>query len=180
MSSVSAIPDSNPTRTHLRLVVLGQWVRAGLALARRAQAGQVFVGGAVALWKIFQAVRLAILLARRLSELQGRLSRAGTETASGDGVPGGVLDRGPGLYDSPDGAWVQDAWDELLWTMQEGPGSARPGRPRRERPISWPRSRCAAPPWRAFAPARSARPRGRPPDRPPRLTRWRGSAAVSA
>jgi hypothetical protein len=76
MTSASAIPDSNPTRAELRLVVLGQWVRAGLDLVRGASAGRGLIGGAVALWQVFQAIRLAIVLAQRLSDLQELLSRA--------------------------------------------------------------------------------------------------------
>jgi hypothetical protein len=67
MTSVRAIADTTPTRTHLRLVVIAQWIAAGLALIRGATtSGRGLVGGAVALWRLAQAVRLAILLARRL------------------------------------------------------------------------------------------------------------------
>ncbi len=89
MSSLSAIPDSNPTRAQLRLVVLGQWVRAGLELARGARAGRGLVGGAIVLWQVFQAVRLAILLARRLSEARHVPSPVAPETAPGETADGG-------------------------------------------------------------------------------------------
>ncbi len=60
--------DATPTRNDLRLAVLAQWIAAGLGLVRDARG---LVGGAVALWRLAQAVRLALLLARRLAETGG-------------------------------------------------------------------------------------------------------------
>jgi hypothetical protein len=84
MTSAAALPDSNPARAQLRLVVLGQWVRAGLALARGGAAGRGWVGGVVALWQVFQAIRLAMALIQRLSELRGALSDAAVMTTPGE------------------------------------------------------------------------------------------------
>jgi hypothetical protein len=72
MSSQRAIADTPATRTDLRLVVLAQWVRAGFELMRGAgTTGRGFVGGVVALWRLAQAVRLAMVLVRRLGEAGG-------------------------------------------------------------------------------------------------------------
>jgi hypothetical protein len=82
MTFARAIADTTPNRDHLRLVVLAQWIAAGIALIRGATTtGRGLVGGAVALWRLAQAVRLAILLARRLREAQAA-SRSGA-AASG-------------------------------------------------------------------------------------------------
>jgi hypothetical protein len=65
MLSARAIADTPPDGDHLRLVVLAQWIAAGRALIRGATTtGRGLIGGAVALWRLAQAVRLAILLAR--------------------------------------------------------------------------------------------------------------------
>jgi hypothetical protein len=72
MTCVLTIADTTPSRTDLRLVVLAQWIRAGLDLVRGATTtGRGLVGGAVTLWRLAQAVRLAILLAQRLKAGQG-------------------------------------------------------------------------------------------------------------
>jgi hypothetical protein len=69
MTSVHAIADTTPCRNHLRLVVLGQWIRAGLALTRAATTGGGLVGGVIALWRVAQAVRLAMRLSQLLAEV---------------------------------------------------------------------------------------------------------------
>jgi hypothetical protein len=72
MSFDRAIAETPPNRADLRLVVLAQWVRAGLALIRGATtSGRGLVGGAVAFWRVMQAVRLALQLARLLAEARG-------------------------------------------------------------------------------------------------------------
>jgi hypothetical protein len=77
MSSRRAIADTSLTCTHLRLVALAQWIAAGLDLVRGATTtGRGLVGGAVALWRLAQAVRLAILLARRLKDAQAASNSA--------------------------------------------------------------------------------------------------------
>jgi hypothetical protein len=76
MPSAFAAADPNPTRTDLRLVVLGQWVQAGRALVLGAATGRGLVAG---------AIRLAILLMQRLSELRGVLARVAA--ASGAAAP---------------------------------------------------------------------------------------------
>jgi hypothetical protein len=72
MALTRAIVETPASRSDLRLMVLAQWIRAGLDLIRGARtSGRGLVGGAVALWRLAQAVRLAILLARRLRESRG-------------------------------------------------------------------------------------------------------------
>ncbi len=100
MTSDDAIADTTPSRTLLRLVVLGQWIRAGLALAR----GGGIVGGAVALWRVAQAVRLAMRLARRLAEAErARAARVATVA--------------PGLAPTPDSGL--SSADALLWALED-------------------------------------------------------------
>ncbi len=83
MTSMRAIADTTPTRSELRLVVLAQWIAAGLALIRGATTtGRGLVGGAVALWRLAQAVRLAILLARRLKQAQDAAGAGASAPAS--------------------------------------------------------------------------------------------------
>jgi hypothetical protein len=81
-------------------VVLAQWVRAGLAMVRGAMmSGRGLVGGAIALWRLAQAVRLAILLARRLADAAGVASPITDAVASeaGLGFPSAL----PGALDAP-------------------------------------------------------------------------------
>jgi hypothetical protein len=95
MTSVRAIAETTPTRTHLRLVVIAQWIAAGLALIRGATtSGRGLVGGAVALWRLAQAVRLAILLARRLREAADA-PRAAAPGAASTPVPAWSLEDAP-------------------------------------------------------------------------------------
>jgi hypothetical protein len=100
MTSMRAIADTTPTRSELRLVVLAQWIAAGLNLIRGATTtGRGLVGGAVALWRLAQAVRLAILLARRLKQAQDAFnSGAPSSRASGPAstpVPAWSLEAAP-------------------------------------------------------------------------------------
>jgi hypothetical protein len=173
MSSVSALPDSNPTRAQLRLVVLGQWVRAGLALARGPQAGRGFIGGVVALWRVFQAVRLAIQLAQRLSELRGaRLFDAlGLE-------PGDRLDQD--LVSCSDGssvaaAWLHEALGEIQSAIHDALGLAQD---RYARPQADKAGGVVAKLEVSHTPGRPTPPRGLPPERPPGPGpgRWRRPA----
>jgi hypothetical protein len=62
--------DPTPSRTQRRLAVLGEWIRAGMDLARNGvlEAGRGFSDGAQALCRVFRAVRLAIILTVRLGE----------------------------------------------------------------------------------------------------------------
>jgi hypothetical protein len=179
MSFLSASPDSNPTRTQLRLVVLGQWVRAGLALARGAKAGRGVIGGAVALWQVFQAVRLAILLAQRLSQARGALSIAAPETSPGEAAAPGWEP----LFEDPacDAAFFRDALIALERTIRDALGlaSERCGRfatngaaaAMAERGVPRVLGRLTPPP---------ARPPGRPPPLEPRLARRRRRCAPRA
>ncbi len=90
MTYVRAIADTSPTRNHLRLVVLAQWIAAGIALIRGATTtGRGLVGGAVALWRLAQAVRLAIL-----REAQGA-PRASASGPPSTPVPTWSLDAAP-------------------------------------------------------------------------------------
>jgi hypothetical protein len=74
MSSPLPAAAPNPTRTQRRLAVLKQWAEAGVALARTAVetvtqgTGLSLARGALALARIFQAVRLALALHARLSD----------------------------------------------------------------------------------------------------------------
>jgi hypothetical protein len=93
--------------------VIAQWIAAGLALIRGATtSGRGLVGGAVALWRLAQAVRLAILLARRLRDAPDA-PRAGA----------------PGAASTPVPAWCPDA--EPLDDAAPRPGRARSGDRRR-------------------------------------------------
>jgi hypothetical protein len=156
MSSVSAIPDSNPTRAQLRLVVLGQWVRAGLELARGAASERGLFGGVVALWRVLQAVRLAILLAQRLSELNGALARAARATAPGETAPD--------FEAPPTAAFLQDALIEITRSIRDALGLAPD---QRRRPVAGEAASAAAEPE---VPRALGRPNP-PPDRPPRPER---------
>jgi hypothetical protein len=165
MSSSRAIPDSNPTRTQLRLVVLGQWVRAGLDLARGA--GGV-IDGALALWRVFQAIRLAMQLVQRLSDARGALAFAAPETA-----PETALGEAPiwdHASDDPAGsaAFLRDALIELGGMMRNALGLAPDLRRRSDagEPAS-----TITPPEPPSPLGRLQPPRGRPPDRPPPLER---------
>jgi hypothetical protein len=174
MSSASAIPDSNPTRAQLRLVVLAQWVRAGLDLAWRATARGGLVGGAVALWRIYQAVRLAIVLAQRLSELQGALTPAALVTPSDETPAEGVV---PCAEDVSAAAWLSHALIELNETLRDALGLAPV---RRARPDTDGAADGAAQPEVPHPLGRQTPPRERPPDRPPKPARRRRPRAARA
>ncbi len=132
MTSVRAIAETTPTRTHLRLVVIAQWIAAGLALIRGATtSGRGLVGGAVALWRLAQAVRLAILLARRLKKAAdaSRLSTSGPASAP---VPVWCVEDAP-----MDDAELRRAMAELEAAIANALGAAPQGYARdwdRERP----------------------------------------------
>jgi hypothetical protein len=166
MSSASASPAPNPTRAQLRLVVLGQWIRAGLALACSARAGRGLVGGAVAPWQVFQAIRLAIQLAQRLSELQGALARVAPQTAPGETIAQGS---GPCSDDPPFAAdFLRQAMSELTDLIGDALGLAPEPRDlfgAGEAPRVGPVFE-VSPVLGRVAPAR-----GRPPDRPPKFQR---------
>jgi hypothetical protein len=103
MTFARTIADTTATRNELRLVVIAQWIAAGLALIRSATTtGRGLVGGAVALWQLAQAVRLAILLARRLKQAQD----ASNLGASDSGAPSW---RAPGPASTPVPAWSLEA-----------------------------------------------------------------------
>jgi hypothetical protein len=166
MSFLAAIPDSNPARAQLRLVVLGQWVRAGLEMARGAGG---LVGGAVALWRVLQAVRLAMQLAQRLSEMRGAptptLGIVTPEPALGDMV---AQDPGFVSNDPPTAACLQHALIEITRTIREALGLAPD---QRGRPVAGQAARPMAEPVIPRALGCATPPRGRPPDRPPRRRR---------
>jgi hypothetical protein len=168
MTSVSAIPDSSPTRAQLRLVMLEQWIRAGLALARGAGAGRGFVGGVVALWQVFQAVRLAIQLAQRLSELQGALACAARETAPAQPA---ALGFDLQLNEPPcSAAFLCSALGALEETIRDALGLAP------ERRCGFDAAKASGAGGQAERPhpiGRSTPPRGLPPDRPPGPELWR-------
>jgi hypothetical protein len=129
MPFVCAIADTTPTRAHLRLVVLAQWIAAGLALIRGATTtGRGLVGGAAALWRLAQAVRLAILLARRLKQAQAASnSAAPRSSASGPAftpVPAWSLEDAP-----LDDAALRRAMAELEAAIADALGAAPHGRP---------------------------------------------------
>jgi hypothetical protein len=174
MLSVSDIPDPNPTRAQLRLVVLGEWIRAGLALARGARAGRGLVGGAVALWRVFQAIRLAMQLTQRLSELQGVLPRAALETAPAapdDPDLGSDFEFGLASDAPPwSAAILRSALAELAGTIRDALGGASAHRLASDGAVAL---RTAAEPEAPRAASRLQPLRGRPPDRPPRPQRWR-------
>jgi hypothetical protein len=160
MSSANATSDSNPTRAQLRLIVLGQWVQAGLALVRGATAGRGLFAGAVALWQVFQAIRLATQLAQRLSELQGVLTAAASAQAPA-----------PNLDDPPsNAAFLRHALIEIAETIQSALGRV-PGPPRRS--VEARATRAQATPKSPRRQSRLTPPRGRPPDPPPRPERRR-------
>jgi hypothetical protein len=164
MSSASAISDSTPTRSEMRLVVLGQWIRAGLDLARGASAGRGLIGGAVALWQVFQAIRLAMQLAQRLSELSGVLAFAARETASAETADQGF----DSPADNPSAACLRHALTALEATIRDALGLAPAlSRP----PDANETARTEAEPARPRVLGRQRRPRGRPPDRRPRERR---------
>jgi hypothetical protein len=169
MTSARVIADTTPTRTDLRLVVLAQWIRAGLAMTRAAATGRGLVGGAVALWRLAQAVRLAILLARRLKHAQGA-SRVSAPCFNVSGpastpVPAWSLEAAP-----MDDAALERALAELEATIANARGLTPHRRTR-----AWERERPARIPARASQEARgpSRRPLGRatPPPAPPARTR---------
>jgi hypothetical protein len=166
MSSASPSPDPNPTRAQLRLVVLGQWIRAGLALVRGARAGRGLVGGAVALWQVFQAVRLAIQLAQRLSELQGALARVARDTATGETV---VRDPAPCTDDPP---FAADFLRQAMYELTDLIGDALRLAPE-PRDLFGAGEGPRAGPVFEVSPVlgRVAPARGRPPDRPPKFHR---------
>jgi hypothetical protein len=69
MTAATAFADPNAARTQLRVAALGQWARAGMAMARTlaAESGRGLLDAARAFLRIAQAVRLAIALAMRLA-----------------------------------------------------------------------------------------------------------------
>jgi hypothetical protein len=154
------------------MVVLGQWVRAGLDLARGAGAGRGLVGGAVALWRVLQAVRLAMQLAQRLSDLRDVLSTAAPET-SPETSPGETPDQGSATHplDPPGAAaFLHHALSEIARTIRDALGLVPA---RRRRPDADKTQGVAAEPEIPRAQLRLTSPRGRPPDRPPRPERRR-------
>jgi hypothetical protein len=120
MPSATAPADTSLTRADLRLMVLAQWVRAGLDLMRGARTtGQGLFGAAVALWRLAQAVRLAMELARRLGEARGvRVPRA----PAADTPPDLVF---PGDTTPPNAAALHAALAELATAIADALGVAR-------------------------------------------------------
>jgi hypothetical protein len=176
MTFADAIADTTPIRAHLRRVVLAQWVRAGLALLRGAGTqGRGFVGGAVALWRVMQAVRLAMLLAQRLADAQGL---AAARRAAASDVPGAAPAWDPAwpLQDDPEDLDLRRALEELMATITRASALAPP-----EGVSDWDRepsgSPCLYRPGAASGKGASpkahgpkGRPRGRRPHRPPGLS----------
>jgi hypothetical protein len=181
MPSATAIPGSNTTRAQLRLIVLGQWVRAGLALVRDARAGRGLVGSAVALWQVVQAVRLALILIQRLSELRAALSRAGLPAGPvGSAAPGaGPAATAEPWSNEPPGAaaWLGLALTDIRQTIRAALGRWPACRDRR-RPDA--PARPATTPVSPRARRPRTPPRNRPPDRPRGPPRWRSAGAVYA
>jgi hypothetical protein len=159
MTSLHAIADTTPNRSDLRLVVLAQWIRAGLDLIKGASTtGRGLVGGAVALWRLAQAVRLAILLAKRLKEAQGApcsgAPRVSASRPASSPVPTWSLETAP-----LDDADLRRAMAELEAAIADALGAA----PRR-RLSPWDSLWDCERPARVFARAsREARGRGRRP-----------------
>jgi hypothetical protein len=122
MSLHPTLSDTSLTRTDLRLAVIAQWIRAGLERVRAAtMTGRGVVGGAVALWRLAQAVRLAILLARRLKDAQAA-PRAGVSTPAPNPVATWSL------ADTPlDDADLRRAMAELEAAMANAIGPAPQG-----------------------------------------------------
>jgi hypothetical protein len=123
MTSVRDIADTTATRSELRLVVIAQWIAAGLALMRGATtSGRGLVGGAVALWRLAQAVRLAILLARRLKAAQAA-PRSSTSCPAPARVPAWSVEDAP-----MDDADLRRAMAELEAAIAAALGAAAHGR----------------------------------------------------
>jgi hypothetical protein len=159
MTSTRAIAVTPSFRTDLRLVVLAQWVRAGLALMRgTATTGRGLIGGAVALWRVAQAIRLAMVLAQRLGEI--RLATGSGRSCSGPDVdPAEPRDDRPTNADALRQALAELAAtisDALARTPQLRPGSSAVAA-----------ARVAPPPGVPHPRVHRTRPRGLRPHRPP-------------
>jgi hypothetical protein len=70
MSAATAFADPNPARTQLRVATLDAWARAGVEMADRvaSEAGRDILEVVRIVARLIQAVRLAIVLATRLSD----------------------------------------------------------------------------------------------------------------
>jgi hypothetical protein len=168
MSFTDAIADTSPSRSQLRLMALAQWVRTGLALAWGAAPGRGYVGRAVMLWRVVQAVRLALQLARRLSEADDALAPAAPVCSDGpdaapDSVPTWSLVASPAVAPA-NAAALSGALAELAGRI-----SAVLGLTPARRPSVWAVSAASAP---ATLGALHPRDQGTPPcgqrpDRPP-------------
>jgi hypothetical protein len=159
MTFPPAIADPPATRTDLRLAVVAQWIRAGLDLVRGASSGRGLVGGAVALWQVVQAVRLAIRLAGLLAEARRASSPAAGPAPGCAPHPGQA---GPVDDQTSNAAALSRALAELAAAISEALGPARPFQP-----TSIVAERAATLLALPRADLRGTPPCGQRPDRPP-------------
>jgi hypothetical protein len=176
MTSPHAIADTTPSRTHLRLVVLAQWIRAGLALARSAATGGGLVSGAIALWRVAQAVRLAMRLAQLLKDAAA--ARAANPASVAPGLAPHLMPTEPVDGRPTNADALRRALAELASAISANLGLA-PHHP----PMSIAAASLAVAP-QCPRPDLVAPPCGKRPDRPPgalhpRQRRWRAPRTLN-